>query len=53
MIKWILGASLIVLGINKLIDLQDSNPNIGIPLTIIIGSLWIFSVAQLINEKRR
>ena len=53
MIKWILGASLIVLGINKLIDLQDSNPNIGIPLTIIIGGLWIFSVAQLINEKRR
>ena len=51
--KWILAGAFMTLGILKLIDLQDTNPNIGIPLTLILGTAWIIAIMQVVNEKRR
>lgn len=51
--KFFLGAILVVLGVFKLVELQESNPKVGWVLTILIVSLWLVEVAKMIWKERR
>lgn len=53
MTKWILGGSLLTLGIIKLADMNQETPSVGLPLTITLIALWLIQVAKDIRGARK
>jgi hypothetical protein len=53
MTKWILAGALFTLAIIKLADMNQTNPEIGIPVTIALVGLWLTQLAKDLNAGRK
>ena len=51
--KTVLGISLLVIALIQLETWIETQPTVGIPLTITLAGVWIWEIAKEINARRR
>ena len=51
--KLMLSGALIVLGVMKLSEINQTNPAVGIPVTIVLTSAWVIEIFRELKKARR
>jgi hypothetical protein len=51
--KLMLSGALIVLGVMKLSEINQTNPAVGIPVTIVLTSAWMVELFRELKKARR
>lgn len=48
--RFLLGGTFIVLGVFKIVDLQQTNPTAGWTLTVLLGAMWMVEMVKEIRK---
>ena len=51
--KLMLSGALIVLGVMKLSEINQTNPAVGVPVTIVLTSAWAIEIFRELKKARR